>query len=154
MDGWSTPKWTVQTEVSRLTDKTDVFLLLDSDQSIPAMFGGVGQPATLFIRCQDNTTALTIWFGDKFIASSGGFDRVTYRIDKKSAVSDRWDESTDNKHMGLWSGGQSIPLIKSLFGAENFLVQATPFNDNPLTLDFKVGGLETAIAPLRNACGW
>lgn len=146
--------WQVREETSKITDKTNVYVTVESDQLVPDRFGGRGTPATLIVRCQDDTTSLTIWFGGQFMASSGGFDRVTYRLDKQAAVNDRWEESTNNEFMGLWSGGQSIPLIKQLFSAQNFLVQATPFNESSITLDFKVGGLEHAIAPLRKACGW
>lgn len=149
-----TGKWRVRSEISRVTDKTDVYVSVDSDQDVPSRFGGTGTPATLLIRCQDNTTSFTVWFGGQFMASSGGFDRVTYRIDDRPAVDDRWEESTNNEHMGLWTGGRSIPLAKSLFGAQNFLLVATPFSESSITLDFKVGGLEEAIQPLREACGW
>lgn len=147
-------KWSIRSEQSRITDKTDVFVSLQSDQVVPDRFGGAGRPAVLNLRCQDDTTSLTVWFGGQFMASSGGFDQVTYRIDTREAVGDRWDVSTNNEHLGLWSGGQSIPLIKSLFGAENLLVQAAPFNENKVVLDFKVGGIENAVKPLREACGW
>jgi type VI secretion system protein VasI len=56
--------------------------------------------------------------------------------------------------MGLWSGGQAIPLIKQMFGRKNFLVQATPFNESPLTLDFDIIGVEEAVKGLRTACDW
>jgi type VI secretion system protein VasI len=149
-----TGKWSVRVETSKITDRQDVFVSVSSDQNVPPRFGGTGTPAELLIRCKDNTTSLTVWFAGQFMASSGGFDRVTYRLDKQPAVNDRWDESTNNQHMGLWSGGESIPLIKKLFGAENFLLQATPFSESSITLDFKVGGLENAVKPLREACGW
>ncbi len=149
-----TGAWNITTETSRITDTTNVFVTLESDQPIPARFGGGGQKAVLNLRCRENTTSFTIWFGGQFMASSGGFDRVTYRIDDRPAVDDRWEESTNNEHMGHWSGGRSIPLIKSLFGAQNLLVRATPFNESAITIDFKVGGIEAAIEPLREACGW
>jgi type VI secretion system protein VasI len=150
----STGKWTVRRETSRLTDKVEIFMTVESDQIVPSRFGGSGSRAALLLRCQDNTTAMTVWFGGRFMADSGGFDRVTYRIDDKPPVQGRWSASTNNEHMGLWSGGVSIPAIKSMFGARNFLLVATPFNESPITLDFKIGGLEAAIKPLREACAW
>ncbi len=147
-------KWNIRSETNRITDKTDVFVSVNSNQTIPARFGGAGSMAYLLLRCEENTTALTVWFGGQFMAASGGYDLVTYRIDDQPAVRDRWSESTNNEHMGLWSGGQSIPVIKSLFGHKNLLIQAVPFNENPLTLDFDISGVEAAVKDLRTACSW
>lgn len=149
-----TGSWSVRSEQSRITDKTDVFVSVDSNQVVPDRFGGAGTKATLLLRCKDNSTSFTVWFGGQFMASSGGFDRVTYRIDDLPAEQSRWEESTNNEHMGLWNGGQSIPLIKALFGHSNFLLQATPYNESSVTLDFNVAGVENAVADLRKACNW
>lgn len=147
-------KWQGRTEKNKLTDKTDVFVSVNSNEPVPARFGGDGALATLLLRCQNNTTSMTVWFGGQFMASSGGFDRVTYRIDDAAAQDDRWEESTNNEHMGLWNGGRSIPLIKALFGHKTFLLQATPFNESSITLSFDIAGVEQAVTDLRAACGW
>lgn len=147
-------KWQGRTEKNKLTDKTDVFVSVNSNEPVPARFGGDGALATLMLRCRDNTTSMTVWFGGQFMASSGGFDRVTYRIDDAPAKDDRWEESTNNEHMGLWNGGRSIPLIKALFDHKTFLLQATPFNESSITLSFDIAGVEQAVTELRAACGW
>jgi type VI secretion system protein VasI len=88
-----------------------------------------------------------------FLASSGGFDEVTTRIDNLKAETKSWTESTDNKAMGLWDG-KGIPLIKSMFKHDTLLVRITPFNQNAQTVEFPITGIEEEIKPLRAVCKW
>jgi len=64
------------------------------------------------------------------------------------------DESTDNKALGLWSGGESIPVIKKMFGKKQLIARMTPFSESPITVEMDITGLDAAIEPLRTACGW
>lgn len=34
------------------------------------------------------------------------------------------------------------------------IVRFTPFNESPVTAKFNITGLEEAIKPLRDSCGW
>lgn len=145
--------WKSDADTSKIDDSKEVYLSVDSAEPVSTKFGE-GDPATLTVRCQKRTTAVSIYFGGAFMADSGGFGKVVYRIDKKPAVTKAWDVSTSNKHLGLWNGGTAIPFIKSLFGANQVLIEATPFNEDSVTLTFPVAGLESAIKPLRDACKW
>ncbi len=115
-----------------------------------------GRPHTarLWLRCVENTTALILDFADTFMADTGSFGVVTIRLDKGKAFEKRMTESTDHNALGLWNGGSAIPLIKSMFGKDAMLVRATPYSESPITVEFPVSGLEEAIGPLREACGW
>jgi type VI secretion system protein VasI len=64
------------------------------------------------------------------------------------------EESTNNRSLGLWSGGRSIPVIKQMFGKKQMIARMRPFNENAFTVTFNISGLEEASKPLRNACGW
>jgi type VI secretion system protein VasI len=87
------------------------------------------------------------------MADSGGYDRVTTRIDDLRAETRSWVESTNNEALGLWRGS-GISFIRSMFGHDVLLVQATPFNDNTIIIEFPITGVEDAIKPLREACHW
>ena len=63
-------------------------------------------------------------------------------------------ESTDNRALGLWRGGESIPVIKSMLGKRRMIVRATPYGDSPFMAEFIIAGLDEEIEPLRNACSW
>ncbi|WP_417585083.1 type VI secretion system-associated protein TagO [Pelagibacterium sp.] len=146
-------QWTVRTDVSRIDDSTNVFMNLSSSDTFPKRFGGEGR-ATMLVRCSENTTTLYFTMGGHHLADLQNYGRVTYRIDDAPAQTKRFTESTDNQALGLWNGGSSIPLIKSLFGAENLLVQITPYGESAITVDFPITGFEEEIAPLREACNW
>lgn len=79
---------------------------------------------------------------------------MTYRIDLQKASTKSFSISTDHKALGFFSGGQSIPFIKSLFGTTKLLIRVTLYGKNPAEVTFDVSGLEQAIEPLRKACNW
>lgn len=79
---------------------------------------------------------------------------VTYRIDENPSKSIAMDESTDNRALGLWSGGQAIPFIKQMLGGQTMVTRFTPYNDSPVTAEFNISGLDKAIIALREQCKW
>lgn len=64
------------------------------------------------------------------------------------------DASTDNKALGLWSGGKAIPVVKQMLGKSTMITRMTPFSESPFTATFNISGLNRAIEPLRKACNW
>lgn len=145
--------WSVRTDVSPLDDSKSVYLTVTSTSPIMGRYGRL-ETGTLFIRCFENTTSLfTVW-GGHFMSDNRGGGRVDYRIDDNSAAHVSMQESSDNEALGLWNGGASIPFIKRLFGGETIFMRASPFNESPVEMTFNISGLEEAIEPLREACGW
>jgi len=104
----------------------------------------------------ENTTALYIEFNGHHMASSQYQDwgDVDLRIDSRDARTIGMDASTDHNVLGLFSGRQAIPVIKSMFSAEKLLARATPFGESPITVTFDVRDLGSEIEPLRAACHW
>lgn len=149
----STGQWHVSKEVSKIDDSVNVFMHVSAKETVKDRFGAADYP-TLWIVCRENSTDIYINFAGNFMADSGGYGRVISRVDKEKAVTKSWRESTDNSALGLWGGGSAIPFAKSLFGHDTLLIQATPFNDNALTIEFPITGLDEAIKPLREACHW
>jgi type VI secretion system protein VasI len=84
----------------------------------------------------------------------GSYGDIEYRLDKEKARIVSGDASTDNKALGLWNGGRSIPVIKQMISKSDMIVRMTPYSQNPFTATFKVAGLDKAIEPLRKECGW
>ena len=99
----------------------------------------------------ENTTSVYITTSGCHLASSeyNDYGHVTYRIDHEPAETRGFSESTDNRALGLWSGGEAIPFIKSMFGRNNLITRFTPFSESPVTARFSIAGLEDAVAPLR-----
>ncbi|MFL9503704.1 type VI secretion system-associated protein TagO [Rhodopseudomonas palustris] len=146
-------KWVISEDKSAFDDSRTVTLSLESSEAIRGQFGSPG-PAMLYLRCMENTTVAYLWLNDLFLSDIEGFGMVDYRIDEQQATTLRMSTSTDNKALGLWDGGKSIPFIKALLGGKKIVLRATPFNDSPVEFGFDLTGLETAIAPLKEACAW
>ncbi|MFE0756328.1 type VI secretion system-associated protein TagO [Inquilinus sp. NPDC058860] len=146
-------KWVVQEQVSKIDDSKNVFLRLTSSEPITDR---LGQPSdlVLWIACRERKTSLWIHFGGQFMADLNGGGEVTYRIDKAAAKTRSFEESNSNEALGLWNGIPAIAFIRELFGGTMLLIHATPFNENSVTAELPIAGLEEAIKPLREACRW
>lgn len=145
--------WNVRIESSQLDDSRSVYMRVTSEQPVLGRFGSM-ENGTLMVRCLENTTSLFIIFGGHFMADIQGRGRVDYRIDAATPRNISMAVSNDNNALGLWRGNQAIPFIRSLFGADNLLVRATPFSESAVEMNFDISGLEEQIAPLREACNW
>lgn len=145
--------WKSSITTSPLDDTETVVLTLQSDDAIRGAYGNSG-PADILIRCKENTTSVFLIFNDHFMSDIQGLGRVDYRIDQQKPSSKRMNVSTDNKALGLWSGGTSIPWIKDLMSGSKLYVRATPFSESPVEANFTILGLDESIEPLRKACNW
>lgn len=110
-------KWEVREETSKISDKRNVFVSVDSNEPLRGRFGQK-RPATLMIACRESKTDSYIVFGGHFMSSIQGAGTVTYRVDKKPAKQRRFTESNDHQALGLWSSSASIPFVRS---CANFL---------------------------------
>jgi type VI secretion system protein VasI len=146
-------RWKVAEDKSAFDDSRTVVLSIESNESVRGQFGGPG-PAIMYIRCMENTTSAYLWINDLFLSDIQGFGVVDYRIDDRKASKMRSESSTDNKALGLWSGGSAIPFIKEMLDGNRIALRATPFNESPVEFTFDLAGLDSAVRPLREACGW
>ena len=108
----------------------------------------------LIIACRANTTSLSVRFGGNIVASVVDSFQVTLKIDDQPATGLSFGVSEDFKSVGLWSGGQSIPVIKSLFSGAKVQITDAPFFSRSVTATFPVAGLQSAVEPLRRMCSW
>lgn len=146
-------KWYVTEDTSQLDDSATVVLSLESNDTIAGQFGEAG-PARIYLRCMENTTSVFLVLNDMFLSDIQGFGTVDFRIDAKAVDKVRMQSSTDNKALGLWSGGSAIPFAKKLMDGEKVVFRATPYSESPVEFSFDLAGLPVALAPLRNACKW
>lgn len=145
--------WDIRIEQSPVDDSKTVILRSAAKDKVPGKYGRGAVPF-LYLRCLQNTTAAYIHFDDYFMADIQGYGKVTFRVDKNKPFSKNLTASTNSKSLGLWRGGGSIPFIKQLFGGESLLIQATPYSDSAITFTVDISGIEEAVKPLREACGW
>lgn len=146
--------WTSRTETSKLTDQTSVFLSVQSDEVIDCGWNRGGK-ISLHLRCQEDSTDL--FFVTNCHMTSGSYSSygdIEYRIDSEKSKKVDGTASTDNKALGLWGGGRSIPVIKQMIGKQKVVVRMTPYSESPFTATFDISGLDESIKPLRKECGW
>lgn len=148
--------WNVSEEVSPMDDSRNVYLSTRSNEAVPGRYGRSTVRPTLYVRCVENTTALVLHMDGHHMASSEyhTWGHVDMRIDDGKAFTKSMRQSTNNRSLGLWSGGTSIPVIRQMFGADQLIVRATPYSESPITMTFDISGLEEEITPLREACHW
>ncbi|HLS19394.1 MAG TPA: type VI secretion system-associated protein TagO [Paracoccaceae bacterium] len=144
--------WQAHIETSKLTDQTNVYLTVASNELIRCRWDS--EPVTLTVRCMENTTSLILSTSCHVTSRVGGYGKVEYRTDSDKARTAWMDASTNNRSLGLWRGGASIPVIKQLFGKDQLIARFTPYSESSKTATFNIGGLESAIEPLREACNW
>ena len=146
--------WQVSDRTSPIDDSQTVWLTVRSRERISNWLGKPSRHATLTLRCMENTTSLILNMNDNHMADIQGYGDVTFRLDSEQAFTRSLRESTNNKRLGLWSGGRSIPVIKQMFDHEQITVRATPYNQSSITVTFPAHSLREQIAPLREACHW
>lgn len=146
-------EWAVQVQTSPVDDSKNVFLEVRGTNGITDQYGRETK-ITLTLACRENVTAAILNFGGLFMSDLQGAGRVTYRVDTSPAQTKSFSESNSHEALGLWNGGASIPWIKSLFGGTKMYVEATPYSENVVSDFLPIAGLQEAIAPLREACGW
>lgn len=139
-------RWDERKSISPMDDSPTVVLSLESSDRIGSGFKS--ERPTLVIRCQENqTTAYINW--QTFISVTD--TEITTRIDSDLAQSSLWSVSSNYK---ATLSPKSIPFIKSMLNKESLIVRVTPFNDNSYTVKFDITGLDNAIKPVRETCGW
>lgn len=149
----STGSWKVSEEKSAFDDSSTVVLSLESTEHVRGQFGPPG-PVVMYLRCMENTTSIYFWVNDLFLADFQGYGTIDYRLDDQKAATIKSSASTDNKALGLWSGGSAIPFATKLLGAKRGMFRLTPMNESPVEFSFDLTGIENAILPLREACSW
>jgi type VI secretion system protein VasI len=145
----SAGKWVVRRETSKLTDQPTVVMSIDSDEVVDCGWNR-GQKIGLVLRCMENKTVLYFSTGCHMTASQyNDYGNITYRLDDEKARTVSGDASTDNRALGLWNGGKSIPVIKQMYGRKQMIVRMTPYSESPFTATFDISGAEEASKPLR-----
>jgi type VI secretion system protein VasI len=137
-----------------MTDQESIFLSVESNEEVQCQKFGPPSTVHLVARCLENRTSLYIT-GDCHVASGFyGYGKVTVRLDDGKPFNRNMDASTDNQALGLWSGGEAIPLLKQMLGKERMIARFTPFSSDPVEPSFDISGLDAVISTLREACGW
>lgn len=137
-------KWIVSDRINPIDDSRTVTLALEADSGRSRW----GHPIGLILRCRSNTTDLFIGW-NSFLGREAS---VLTRIGTEAAVTKRWNLSTDSQ--ATFHPRGTIDFIKQMLQSNRLVAQVTPYSENPITAIFDTTGLENAITPLRETCGW
>ncbi|SIT22627.1 type VI secretion system protein VasI [Gemmobacter megaterium] len=135
-----------------MTDTMSHWVAANSESAVKCNDHSRAKPMVMMISCYENTTSITIEGEGCFFSKYWG--KVEYRLDDQPMKTVRMTESNDNRALGLWSGKQSIPFVKSLLGATKIRLRILPVNEDSIETTFNLTGLSDALAPVRKACGW
>ncbi len=132
----------------------DLNLVSAQSQRVHRNLVGHKSRLSLEVYCKDNTTSIRLTFGGNIVASYLDSARLRFTIDDKPPAQYEFAISDDFKSVGLWSGKEAIPIIKSLLDARTLTVEGAPFFARPVKTAFQVHGLNKAIQPVRGSCRW
>lgn len=110
---------------------------------------------TLSIRCLERRTEVYVDFGGLYMASSDSneWGLMTYRADQRTAVTQRWNASTNHRALFM-AQRDTISTLKQWSNAKRLLVRTIPVSESAVTAEFDLTGLKEALVPVRQACGW
>lgn len=136
-------EWDVDIEINPIDDSKTVVLSVKSSSGVSFF----GTPGAFVLRCKSNETDAYINWGNLL----GRRAFVVSRIGKEEAKRKEWHLSTNRK-----SSFHPTPVsfIKNMIGHDILVAQIAPLGKSPITTTFNISGLENAVVPLREACGW
>lgn len=136
--------WVTATDFDPLTDKAVHRARLVAQVGR----GRHGDEIVLRVRCSNGKTEAYIdW--STFLGSDD--IEVTSRIDKAQPQKLKWSLSTDHKASFM---PQSAMNLKKFIGASTYIVNLTPYSENPITAIFDVSGADEAFKDIRQECKW
>ncbi len=147
-----TGKWILETDPSGGKAGVSAALLARENSSRPR------SSVRLVVRCQGGQTSVTIdW--DEYL--EGDSPVVRTRIDALAPLNDKWSRSPDKrgsvyKPLGSKRTRQEriVSLARQLTAAEKLVARVIPTGERPVTAVFDLAGVEGALRPVREACGW
>ena len=143
--------WSYRTETSRVDDSTTIILLLPARDLARDRVGRTFR-FELSIRCAEGMMSVAFDF-DGLAVSAQSAAAVTWRVDDRPPGTMAMQRSSDSRSLGL-TGASAIPFIETLFGGQTLVIQANPLSGSQMVAEFPIAGIEEAIVPLREACGW
>lgn len=144
--------WQSSVDTSPVDDSRRVVVTQMSKTMLADRFGKPTASPNLQILCEENRTVLAFVFPGFWLSDLRG-NNATLRVDKKPARKLSMIESSDHESLGLL-GGNAIREIKGMLGGTNLFVRVVPVNESAKEVWFDIAGIDAAVKPVREACGW
>ncbi|MCX8474261.1 MAG: type VI secretion system-associated protein TagO [Sphingomonas sp.] len=144
--------WVTSEDVNPVDDSKTRRATLLADEGASSMHESV----SLTIRCQSNRTELYVNWNDYLGDDSGDvyeeWKKITIRIGSQEARTERWGISTDSE--ATFAPSSPVALIQKMAKVDRLVLQTTPYNESPVTAVFNLKGIEKAVSPIAEGCGW
>ncbi len=144
--------WEVIEGKSAFDDSPTVAAIKEAEATYTNRYGRSGR-ANLQIVCEENRTALALVLPELYTSDNGNLGRVTFRVDAASSFEEGAISANDHGSLALL-GGDAIRTIRKMLGGEKLLVRLLTVNESAKTIEFSVSGIDEAVSPVREACGW
>ena len=146
--------WASGVEVSQIEGTELPFATVQSEQLIPANPRGRA-PARMAILCRDGETAVQFTFAGQFMGTpTSQSGTITLQFDRQPPRSQSLELSADRTAIGFYSDEEAREIVARLLETERLYVRATPQSQRSVTISFLMDGIETALAPVSEACAW
>lgn len=147
-----TAAWQTHKSTSPIDDSTTVVIIQEAEATYTNRYGRPGR-ANLQILCEKNTTALALVLPELYTSDIGGLGNVTFRADRDPAFSVQMIASNDRTSLMIPSG-EAIRSIKKMIGASSLYAQTLTVSESAVEVAFDLTGLDAALTPVRETCGW
>lgn len=146
--------WASGVEVSQIEGTERPFASLQSEQLIPALPRG-RQPARMTILCLDESTVVQFAFaGHSLGTPTSHSGTITTQFDRMPSRSQSLQLGADRTTLGFFTDEQALAFLDQLLQADTLFVRAQPQGQRSVTVSFQLEGIEDALVPVREACGW
>ncbi|MEM7211960.1 MAG: type VI secretion system-associated protein TagO [Pseudomonadota bacterium] len=148
-------KWAIYTWKSDLTDDSNVSLFVSANKGTVCKYGDP-ERIDLVLRCREKTTSAYFSTQRCYFNTDakGDHGRIDVRFDNDAVTSISTIASSNHKALFLYGDREAIPFIEKLLSTKNLVARFYPNFGSSVTTTFDVYGLDEAIKPLRQACGW
>lgn len=146
--------WASGIEVSQISGTEVPFATLQSEQLIPALPRGRA-PARLAITCVDGKTSVQMMFAGQAMGTANSNSApITIQFDRQPGRSRSLLLSSDRNALVFYDNEAAIEFIGQLQEAEKLFIRVQPQQQRSLTVSFNLQGLDEALMPVREVCGW
>lgn len=138
--------WTVRDEINPVDDSESVFVNVASTTGTNTR----SEPVYIALQCTSGDTHAVVYWNEYM---GSGPTQVTWRFGDGQPETRRWPLSADSRGTFYPRDGQDF--IIQLLGADRFVVQASPYSENPITAVFEdLDGINAVATRIGEACQW
>lgn len=144
-------EWDRYERQDEMTDFMNLVFAVDSENTIPNLFGHDSVHVTLTLVCTRGVTRLVVFWNRA--TSFGQHQNVHYRIDSQPSVAESWESESAGEVIGLTQGG-AIALMRDMRNASRFIIETQVMTGDLVRARFNLAGIDVVAGEVAQRCGW